>query len=220
MLKPVQRATVGLESLPPALAGLCFLSDRSWGSLRFTPGFTLPPASRAFFLLALIHHQLTVLYRSNGIRLRIYHRTRSYFLCAFDDDRFARLRSMFDDLHRAATIGLLNGPDFDLVTPTPNGDRIYALQLRDGSLRHQQRLVVGTRHRADTSTLPGSQDIAGIWKNSRQPDGAGFLIHLPVREIETSFFRIGAAVRQDQFQFQPCHTCSLLRFDQICFGVP
>src|SRR5436190_1695714 len=135
--------------------------------------------------------------RAYRVRFWIYHRTWSYFLCAFDNDRFARLHSIFDDPHRANTIGHLNGPDFDLVTTAHNSDLIVALQLRDGALRHQQRLVFRTRHRADTSVLPGSQEIAGVWKNSRQPDGAGFLIHLPVREIETSFFRIGAAVRQD-----------------------
>ena len=56
--------------------------------------------------------------------------------------------------------------------------------------------------RPHPAVLPGTQAIAGIREQPRQPDGAGPDVDLAVREIELALVRIGDAIGENQFEFQ------------------
>ena len=88
----------------------------------------------------------------------------------------------------------------DAVVLIDNSNQIAALLLVHGGLRNQQGILLHANHGADLAVLPGTQDIAGIWKQSGQLDRAGVLIHLAIREIEFAFLRIGGSIGEDELQ--------------------
>ena len=89
-----------------------------------------------------------------------------------------------------------------LLSASTTATWIGALQLGHGALRNQQRAHVGSGRRADPAILSRAQHVSGIGKQSRDPNRAGCLIHLAIREVELPVVRIDRAVRQNQFQPQ------------------
>src|SRR5262245_36717180 len=141
-----------------------------------------------------------------------------YFLRAFDNDILIWLQAVIDDPHRIDAITDFYRTDLDFVVGVDDSNLVNPLQLTDGTLRYEQRLLTRTRHRAHATVLSGPQHVAGIWKNTCEPDRAGFLIDLSISEIETPFVWICASVRQNQLELELSDTPVMLRFDQTTFS--
>src|SRR5918998_6453318 len=128
--------------------------------------------------------------RSVRVRLRVDRRAGSDFLRALCDDRLARLQALLDDPHRLDALADLDGAEADLVVAAHDGDLIAALQLRDGALRDEERLLPHAGHGAHAAVLTRAQSVPGIREDSREPDRARLLVHLPVGDEEPSALRI------------------------------
>src|SRR5207249_8261674 len=82
-------------------------------------------------------------------------------------------------------------------------DLIAALQLRDCALRYNQCVLLDSDGCANSTVPAGAQNISGVGKKSGDADGAGALVHLPIREGDGSLARVGCSVRQDQLEAHP-----------------
>ena len=65
-----------------------------------------------------------------------------------------------------------------------------ALQLRDGTLRHEQRVVLNPRRGAHATELTRAQQASRVWKRRRDPQRSGQGVDLSVREQKSAGMRI------------------------------
>ena len=68
------------------------------------------------------------------------------------------------------------------------------------SLRNEHCSFDQSCHCAHTTILAWPQQVAGVWKQTRQADCASFRIYLSIGKLKSTRFWIGCSIRQNQFQ--------------------
>ena len=74
------------------------------------------------------------------------------------------------------------------------------MQLGNRALRDQQGVLSGSPEGAYAGELPRPEEVPGIGKKRRKPDGARLDIHLPVGKIQFSPLRKNVPIRQNQLE--------------------
>src|SRR5580704_3542846 len=98
------------------------------------------------------------------VRLRVYLRAGTDLLDSFGHHALSWLQSIGNDPLGAHAVAHLDCPYADLVLAIHNRHLIRALQLRHGTLRHQQRVFLNSDGRPNSAVSPGTQNISRIGK--------------------------------------------------------
>ena len=123
----------------------------------------------------------------------------AHFLQTFHHDAFAGFQPLLDHpvaakswTYRDSTLG-------NLIRIIHHPDKISALQLQDRSLRNKERASALLHFDPQPRVLAWPEDIARIWENRTDPNGARFWIHFPISRQEAPFVWMHFAVSADQF---------------------
>src|SRR6266849_9179331 len=121
-------------------------------------------------------------------------------LQSFDYNLLTRLEAIINNPHRPDRLAGLHGAHTNSVIVADNRHLIGSLRLRNGALRKQQSALFHVGFDTRSSILAGTQNVAGIGKGSNDANRTRAWIHLPVRQQDFAFLRVGTAVSQDQFE--------------------
>src|SRR5271169_3536147 len=100
----------------------------------------------------------------HGKWLGVHLHAGTYLLHTLGDHPFARLESLRNNPLVADAVADCDRPDAHFVLFVHRCDLIAALQLRNRTLRHEQRITLHSDGSANFAVPPGSQNTARIWK--------------------------------------------------------
>src|SRR5215813_4181964 len=132
--------------------------------------------------------------------LRDDRHARPHALQALDDDPVARLQALLDDPEVSVDRPRLDDLDRHLVVRAHNGDLVAALQLRDRSLRHEDRAFLHVHGDPHLGVLAGPKHVAGVREGSGELDGAGLGVDLAAHEDRLAVMGEDRTVGQDELQ--------------------
>src|SRR5438067_11554677 len=119
---------------------------------------------------------------------------------ALDDDPLAGLQPLRDDPERAHARVDLDGADVDRVAGPDHRDLMDSLQILDGALGHEERVLLHLDDGPDLGVLARAQHVARIRKDAARHHGAGRHVDLTIEDVGSSTRGIGAAVSEDELQ--------------------
>src|ERR1700733_5272034 len=119
-------------------------------------------------------------------------------LYALGHDAVAGFQSFLNDPHGAEAFADFHRLNADFVLAVEEGYLIAALKFCNRTLRDQEGILLDSRLRTHFAVSAGAQNIPRVWKQPRDPDRAGALIHFAIREVDLPPLWIGRTVSQDQ----------------------
>src|SRR5579871_2616240 len=118
----------------------------------------------------------------------------SNFLDSFDYHALAGFQAVADDPERANLIAHVDRLNVDGSASIHRGDLVVALHLGNCLLRNNQCAVQRFHGDAHLAVLSRAENVAWIWKQPCDLDGAGALVHLASGESELPLVWIDRSV--------------------------
>src|SRR5712692_10481089 len=135
-----------------------------------------------------------------GIRLGVYHHARTHLLHALGNHAFALLQALSDNPLIADAVAHLDRANAHFAFAVHHRDLIAALQLRNCTLRDKQGALLHTARPPHFGIPAGAQNIAGVGKETCDPDRARALIYFAVCEVDAAWALVSPPVGQDEFK--------------------
>src|ERR1700730_1618983 len=112
--------------------------------------------------------------------LGLYRHSRPEILLAFDNHAVALLQSAIDDPHCVCSLSHLHGTHADAVVLIDNSNEVAALLFVHCRWWNDEATRLRAADSADLAVLPGAQNIARVWKQGGELDGASVRVHLAI----------------------------------------